>query len=324
MIRAGTHRRRCPSVLRIRSPRGCRSCARRPPAGSGGASASTVDPDAEIVPTYGSKEAIFSLAQVLGTDGRVVAFGEPAYPVYERGALFAGARVQTLPLRRENGFLPDPRRTGRRRRARLGQLSAQPDRCSRTARVLRRARRGGRAPRLRRRLRRGVHGALVRRAAAVGAAGRRPLAHRRLPDAEQALVDDRLPLGLRRRAAGGRGSAEGVPSDRRAPLLRSSYSAHPSRLERRAPRRGDPRALSREARGADPGDRGPRLGDRGERGDDVPLGASGRTPGALLERGLIVSPGEMFGPSGEGYVRFALVPTLEECERAAEILREIA
>src|SRR6478609_6397572 len=67
----------------------------------------TVDPDTEIVPTYGSKEAIFSLAQVLGTRGRVVAFGEPAYPVYERGALFAGARVQTLPLRRENGFLPD-------------------------------------------------------------------------------------------------------------------------------------------------------------------------------------------------------------------------
>src|SRR5256886_3833412 len=66
-----------------------------------------VDPDAEIVPTYGSKEAIFSLAQVVGTSGRGVAFGEPAYPVYERGALFAGARVQTLPLRRENGFLPD-------------------------------------------------------------------------------------------------------------------------------------------------------------------------------------------------------------------------
>src|SRR6201987_3011300 len=66
-----------------------------------------VDPETEIVPTYGSKEAIFSLAQVLGTAGRVVAFGEPAYPVYERGALFAGARGQTLPLRRENGFLPD-------------------------------------------------------------------------------------------------------------------------------------------------------------------------------------------------------------------------
>ncbi|HEY2544061.1 MAG TPA: aminotransferase class I/II-fold pyridoxal phosphate-dependent enzyme, partial [Gaiellaceae bacterium] len=66
-----------------------------------------VDPDTEIVPTYGSKEAIFSLAQVLDTAGRTVVFGEPTYPVYERGALFAGADVQTLPLVRENGFLPD-------------------------------------------------------------------------------------------------------------------------------------------------------------------------------------------------------------------------
>src|SRR6266849_2579715 len=70
----------------------------------------SVDPDKEIVPTYGSKEAIFSLAQVLvdpHSDKRRVVFGEPAYPVYERGALFAGAEVQTLPLLRENGFLPD-------------------------------------------------------------------------------------------------------------------------------------------------------------------------------------------------------------------------
>jgi acetylornithine aminotransferase len=50
----------------------------------------------------------------------------------------------------------------------------------------------------------------------------------------------------------------------------------------------------------------------------------GPDPQALLERGIIVSPGEMFGPSGEGYVRFALVPTLEECERAAEILQEVS
>jgi aspartate/methionine/tyrosine aminotransferase len=43
----------------------------------------------------------------------------------------------------------------------------------------------------------------------------------------------------------------------------------------------------------------------------------------LLERGIIVSPGEMFGPSGKGYVRFALVPTLDECTRAADILRSL-
>src|SRR3954452_19463287 len=66
-----------------------------------------VDPDSEIVPTYGSKEAIFSLAQVLDARGRTVVYGEPAYPVYERGALFAGAQVATLPLTRERGFLPD-------------------------------------------------------------------------------------------------------------------------------------------------------------------------------------------------------------------------
>ena len=66
-----------------------------------------VDADTEVVPTYGSKEAIFSLAQVLDTAGRTVVYCEPAYPVYERGAAVAGARVRTLPLRRERSFLPD-------------------------------------------------------------------------------------------------------------------------------------------------------------------------------------------------------------------------
>ena len=61
----------------------------------------------EVVPTLGSKEAIFSFAQVAVGDRRVVAVPEPAYPVYERGALFAGARVVTVPLREEAGWLPD-------------------------------------------------------------------------------------------------------------------------------------------------------------------------------------------------------------------------
>jgi acetylornithine aminotransferase len=43
----------------------------------------------------------------------------------------------------------------------------------------------------------------------------------------------------------------------------------------------------------------------------------------LLDEGVIVSPGEFFGPSGAGYVRFALVPTLEECRRAAAILEAL-
>ena len=40
----------------------------------------------------------------------------------------------------------------------------------------------------------------------------------------------------------------------------------------------------------------------------------------LLESGIVVAPGSFFGPDGEGYVRMALVPTQEECERAAAIL----
>src|SRR2546421_189447 len=43
----------------------------------------------------------------------------------------------------------------------------------------------------------------------------------------------------------------------------------------------------------------------------------------LLEHGIVASPGTLFGPSGAGYVRFALVPTEEECRRAAEILEVV-
>jgi aspartate/methionine/tyrosine aminotransferase len=40
----------------------------------------------------------------------------------------------------------------------------------------------------------------------------------------------------------------------------------------------------------------------------------------LLELGLVVAPGASLGAAGEGFVRMALVPTLEECRRAAALL----
>ena len=43
----------------------------------------------------------------------------------------------------------------------------------------------------------------------------------------------------------------------------------------------------------------------------------------LLERGIVLAPGSFFGPAGEGFLRVALVPTLAECERAAELLGSI-
>lgn len=38
----------------------------------------------------------------------------------------------------------------------------------------------------------------------------------------------------------------------------------------------------------------------------------------LLEEGIVVAPGSAFGPGGGGYIRAALVPTLEECRKAIE------
>ena len=43
----------------------------------------------------------------------------------------------------------------------------------------------------------------------------------------------------------------------------------------------------------------------------------------LLDHGVVVAPGAFLGPSGEGYIRFALVPTLDECRRAIEILERV-
>jgi acetylornithine aminotransferase len=48
----------------------------------------------------------------------------------------------------------------------------------------------------------------------------------------------------------------------------------------------------------------------------VPSGHSSESYAlALLEEGIVVSPGTAFG-AGEGYVRVSLVPTLAECDEA--------
>lgn len=59
-----------------------------------------VDPDTQVLPTSGSKEAIFttSLAFVDGAAGDTVVYPTPGYPVYERGARFAGAEAHPIVL----------------------------------------------------------------------------------------------------------------------------------------------------------------------------------------------------------------------------------
>ena len=55
----------------------------------------------------------------------------------------------------------------------------------------------------------------------------------------------------------------------------------------------------------------------------VPTGETSESfASRLLERGLLVAPGSFLGRSGEGYVRFALVPTEAECEQAVELLEQ--
>ena len=70
----------------------------------------SLDPGIEILPTLGSKEAIYHLAQVLigpGSPRDLVAVTTPGYPVPARGARFAGAQVVELPLDPASGWLPD-------------------------------------------------------------------------------------------------------------------------------------------------------------------------------------------------------------------------
>ncbi len=67
-----------------------------------------IDPEREVIPTAGSKEAIFHFPLVfVDTDSpkRKVIFGTPAYPVYERGTLFAGGEPFPVELKYEDGFL---------------------------------------------------------------------------------------------------------------------------------------------------------------------------------------------------------------------------
>ncbi len=45
----------------------------------------------------------------------------------------------------------------------------------------------------------------------------------------------------------------------------------------------------------------------------------------LLDNGIVVTPGSFLGEGGEGYIRLAMVPALEECEQAAdELIRALS
>ncbi len=85
----------------------------RPPAtGNDGATAApafSLDPERQILPVNGTREALFAIAQAVVDRARapLVLMPNPCYQIYEGAALLAGAEPQYLACRDENGFLPD-------------------------------------------------------------------------------------------------------------------------------------------------------------------------------------------------------------------------
>ena len=295
-----------------------------------------VDPETEVIPTYGSKEAIFHLAQVLldrDSDKALVLSTEPGYPVYDRGALFAGADVERLPLLEENGFLPDLDRIEEETWSRTAIFWINyPNNPT-----------GAVAPL-----------EFLERLAALAAEHDFLLAadeaytelwfdeppHSALEATDRSHVAVFQTLSKRSSMTGYRsgfvaGSPELIAALRqyrptvgtapqefvqRASVVAWNDEEHVERTREIYHRKRDVLlpALARK---------GIRVA--GSEATmylwlEVPAGETSEELAAgLLEHGLIVSPGTFFGPSGEGYWRLALVPTEAECERAAEILERV-
>lgn len=67
----------------------------------------SLDPKKEIVSLIGSKEGIAHIALCYLNPGDVALIPDPGYPVYGVGTLLSGGIPYAMPLKEENGFLPD-------------------------------------------------------------------------------------------------------------------------------------------------------------------------------------------------------------------------
>ena len=293
-----------------------------------------LDPDDQILPTLGSKELVFSLAQTVldrGAGRDLVVVTTPGYPIPSRGARFAGGEVLGLPLREGAGFLPDldgvDTATWERTALLWLNYPNNPTGAVAPLPVLERAAELARA-----------HGFLLASDEAYSELWFRepPASAVQVRDLANVIVLNTLSkrssmTGYRSGFAAGDATVIGALR-----ALRPSVGVTPQEFVQRASVVAwNDEAHVTENRARYAAKRDVFLALFGERGVDVAGSVAGlylwvRVPGAggslpwaidLLERGgLIVAPGSFFGPEGEGYVRMAMVPTLAECERAASIL----
>ena len=66
-----------------------------------------IDPDSEVMPAIGAKECIYNLCFAFLDPGDAALAADPGYPVYTGGPALAGAEPVLLPLRPELDFVPD-------------------------------------------------------------------------------------------------------------------------------------------------------------------------------------------------------------------------
>jgi acetylornithine aminotransferase len=288
----------------------------------------TLDPETEIVPTLGSKEAIFSLAQVV--DARLVAVTTPGYPVAARGAAFAGAPVLEVPLRERDGFLPDLDAIDDATWERIGLFWVNyPN--NPTAATAPPALYEALAERARR------HDFVLASDEAYSELyfGAPPASALQVQDRTNVVVFNTL--SKRSSMPGYRSGFVAGDPQLIAALKRyrpNVGTAPPEFVQRAAIAAwGDERHVE-EMRGIYRAKREALLG---------PLEAAGlrhaggdatfflwlETPDAagihqrLLERGIVLAPGWFFGEAGEGYLRLALVPPLEQCREAAAQIADV-
>ena len=295
-----------------------------------------LDPDTEVVPTLGSKEAIFSLAQILvdrDSDRTLVAYTEPGYPVYERGALFAGGEPLALPLREEHGFLPDLDAIDEETWNRVALLwinypnnptgaLAGLDFYEHVAELARRHdfvlgsdeayselwfdEAPGSALQLDHRTNVAVFNTLSKRSSMTGyrsgfVAGD--------PELVAALKAYRPTVGTAPQDFVQRASVVAWNDEEHVEQARERYRHKRELFLDLFARKGVRVAAS---------DAGLYLWAHVPGGQDSEAFAD-----RVLECGVVVSPGSYFGPSGEGYFRVSLVPAVEDCGRAVELLERV-
>ena len=294
-----------------------------------------LDPDTEIVPTYGSKEAIFLLVQVVvdrESQRQLVVTTQPGYPVPDRGATFAGAEVVQLPLHESQGFLPDLEAVADEtwERAAIVWLN-YPNNPTGAVAPLEFLRQAAELSR--------EHDFLLACDEAYSELWFDAPPHSALEVRDDGNVVVFNTLSKRSSMTGYRSGFVAAEASLIAALkqYRPSVGTAPQEFVQRASvvawgdeehveRTRDAYRRKREALL-------PTLTGKGIRPAgstatmylwlDVPGNEPAEEFAArLLEHGLVVSPGTFFGPAGEGYWRLALVPTEDECRRAAEILEQ--